>query len=394
MENNSLNTSSDIHRVFIGDKEYVIIGTAHISSSSVETVKNVIQEEKPDSVCIELDAQRFKSLREQTKWENLDIKEVIKNKQLSTLLINILLGSYQKKLGEQVGIKPGTELLQAALTAEENNIPVYLGDRDVRITLKRSWNSMSFWQKLKFMTFGLAGLFEKEEISEDKLKELRDKDVLNEMLAELGEAMPVIKKVLIDERDQYLAEKIKNTPGDKVVAVVGAGHVGGIIKTLESGKDVNLEEIEVIPPSSPVGKIIGWSIPLIIIGSIVYIGFDKGFTEAGNNALFWILANGIPASIGAIIAGAHIVTTITTFIAAPFTSLSPAIGAGYVAAFVQAYFKPPQVKEFATVADDFQNYKMWWKNKLLKVLLVFILAGIGSAIGTYVGAYEIIKNLF
>ena len=207
----STKTNSDIHRITIKDKEYVIIGTAHISKSSVDTVIETITNEKPDAVCVELDEQRYKALKEQKKWENLDIKQIIKNKQLPTLIINILLASYQKKLGEQVGVKPGTELLEAALTAEKEGIPVSLGDRDVRITLKRAWNSMGFWQKMKFLTFGLAGLFEKEEVSEEKLKELREQDVLTEMLKEMGKAMPVLKQVLIDERDRYLAEKIRNT---------------------------------------------------------------------------------------------------------------------------------------------------------------------------------------
>ncbi|GJQ63993.1 MAG: conjugal transfer protein TraB [Melioribacteraceae bacterium] len=390
----STKTNSDIHRITIKDKEYVIIGTAHISKSSVDTVIETITNEKPDAVCVELDEQRYKALKEQKKWENLDIKQIIKNKQLPTLIINILLASYQKKLGEQVGVKPGTELLEAALTAEKEGIPVSLGDRDVRITLKRAWNSMGFWQKMKFLTFGLAGLFEKEEVSEEKLKELREQDVLTEMLKEMGKAMPVLKQVLIDERDRYLAEKIRNTNGRKIVAVVGAGHVGGILETLKENIKVNLEEIEVIPPASPVMKIVGWALPVIIIGSIFYIGFDKGLASAGDNALFWVLANGIPSSIGAIIAGAHIVTIISVFFAAPVTSLSPAIGAGYVAAFIQAYFKPPQVKEFQTVVDDFNQASKWWKNKLLKVLLVFFLTSLGSAIGSYVGAYEIIKNIF
>lgn len=394
MEEKPLYQSSDIHRINIGEKELIIIGTAHISRSSVETVIDTITTEMPDAVCVELDEQRFKSLKEQKKWENLDIKSIIKNKQLSTLLINILLASYQKKLGEQVGVKPGAELLEAALTAEKYDIPVSLGDRDVRITLKRSWNSMGFWQKMKFLSFGVAGLFEKEEISEDKLRELREKDVLTEMLNELGKTMPVIKQVLIDERDLYLAEKIRNTPGKKVVAVVGAGHVNGILHTITNSIEVDLKKIEEIPLASPVIKIIGWAIPAIIIGSIFYIGYAKGFASAGDNILYWILANGIPSSIGAIIAGAHIFTIIGTFFAAPITSLSPAIGAGYVAAFIQAYFNPPQVKEFQSVTDDFHHTKMWWKNKLLKVLLVFILTSIGSVIGSYVGAYEIIKNIF
>ncbi len=384
----------DVKVVNKDNKEIILIGTAHISKKSADLVREVISNEKPDTVCVELDPQRYKALSNKKKWEELDLKQVIKQKQLSTLLINILLASYQKKLGDKLGVKPGVELMEATNVAKENNIPIELCDRDIRITLKRSWNSMSFWQKMKFMSVGLASVFEKEEVDEAKLDEIKDKDALSEMMNEMGKTMPVLKRVLIDERDLYLSQKIKETKGNKLVAVVGAGHVEGICKTLDSNVEVNLPEIEVIPKSSPVAKIIGWGIPSIIVGALLYIGLSKGMTEMGGNALYWILANGIPSAIGALIAAGHPITILTTFIAAPFTSLTPVIGAGYVAAFVQTYFQPPVVKEFQTVSDDIGKAGKWWSNKLLRILLVFILSGLGSVIGTYVGAYEIISNIF
>jgi pheromone shutdown-related protein TraB len=386
--------SSDVHHVKIPGKEFYIIGTAHISQNSADLVREVISNEKPDIVCVELDKQRYKSLSEKKRWEELDLKQLIKEKQLSTLLINILLASYQKKLGEKLGVKPGVELLEATKVAKEFGIPIELVDRDVRITLKRAWNSMGFWQKMKLMTVGLASVFEEEEISEEKLDEIKQKDVLNEMMAEMGKQMPVLKSVLIDERDGYLMQKMKEVNGVKIVAVVGAGHVNGIIKSLESGREQNIEEIEVIPPPSKLVKIIGYGIPAIIIASLFYIGYSKGADVAGDNALFWILANGIPSAFGTLLALGHPLTIISAFLAAPITSLTPVIGAGYVAAFVQAYFQPPKVKEFESVTEDVSSWKMWWKNKLLKILLVFILSGLGSALGTYVGAYKIISDLF
>lgn len=384
----------DVRVITKEDKQYIIVGTAHISRQSADLVKKVIEEEKPDVVCVELDEKRFKALSEKNRWENLDLKTIIKEKQLSTLMINLVLASYQKKLGEKLGVSPGTELLEATKTAHANNIPIELCDREVRITLRRAWRSMSFWQKMKFMTGGLAGLFEDQELTEEKLSELRSKDVLSEMMEELGKALPVLKRVLIDERDTYIAEKMKRANGKKIVSVVGAGHVKGIINHFNEDQNVKLDEIEQIPPSSPMVKIIGWAIPAIIIGSIIYIGMSKGLTEAGDNALFWFLANGIPSALGAIIAIAHPVTILVSFFAAPFTSLTPVIGAGYVAAFIQVYFQPPVVKEFQTVTTDFNKPAQWWKNKLLKVFLVFILTSLGSVFGTYVGFFEIVSNVF
>jgi pheromone shutdown-related protein TraB len=386
--------SEDVHLIKKDGREFIIVGTAHISRQSANLVREVIENEKPDVVCVELDEKRLLALSEKNRWENLDLKSIIKQKQLSTLIINLVLSSYQKKLGEKLGVTPGTELLEAVQTAKEKNIPVELCDREVRITLRRAWHSMSFWQKLKFLFGGLAGIFEKQELTEEKLAELRSKDVLSEMMDELGKVMPVLKEVIIDERDQYIAQKMRESKGEKIVSIVGAGHVKGIIRTLENNSSIDLKKIEVIPTASPIAKIIGWGIPAIIIGSILFIGYNKGISEAGDNALFWILANGIPSAIGAIVALAHPFTILTAFFAAPITSLSPLIGAGYVAAFVQAYFQPPIVKDFQSVSENARKFSMWWKNKLLKVLLVFILASLGSVLGTWVGLVEIVKNVF
>lgn len=388
------NYGSDVIIKKINNKKYILVGTAHISQKSVDLVRKVITNEKPNIVCVELDKQRYISLSEKKKWENLDLRELIKQKQLSTLLVNILLASYQKKLGEKIGVMPGTELLEATIAAKEQTIPIELCDRDVRITLRRAWNSMSFFQKLKLMFSGIAGIFEQEEITEERLEEIKEKDTLNELMSELGKAMPVLKKVLIDERDIYLAQKIKDSKGELVVAVVGKGHLSGIANILDKEENNDLSNIELIPKISPVVKIIGWGIPFIILGAITYIGMTKGVSAAGDNLIFWIFANGIPCAIGSLIAFGHPITILASFLAAPFTSLTPVIGAGYVAAFVQVYFKPPIVKEFQSVTDDVNKLKNWWSNKLLRILLVFILAGLGSALGTYVGLYEIIKNLF
>lgn len=386
--------SEDVQHLVVNGKEYFIVGTAHISKQSAELVRNVIENEKPDTVCVELDEQRYKSLSEKKKWEELNIRTVIKQKQLATLLINIMLASYQKKLGDKLGVAPGVELLEAANTAKENEIPIELCDRDVRITLRRTWSSMSFWQKMKFLSLSLASIFDKQEVSEEQLNELKEKDHLTELMNEIGKTMPVLKRVLIDERDTYLAQKIRKAPGERIVAVVGAGHSQGIVEQLTEDKERSLDEFVKIPPKSKAGSIIGWSIPLLILGAIAYIGISQGLSAAGDNFLYWILANGIPSSLGAIIALAHPLTVIITFAAAPFTSLTPVIGAGYVAAFVQAYFQPPIVREFQSVSDDVNKISMWWKNKLLRVILVFIMASLGSVFGTYIGAYEIITNLF
>ena len=384
----------EVERITLGDRRIYLIGTAHISQESVDLVKRLIAEEKPDCVCVELDEKRYKALSGRKRWESLDLKEIIRKKQLSTLLVNLILSSYQKKLGMQLGVLPGAELLEATRVAKKNGIPVSLCDRDVRVTLRRAWHETSFLKKGYLLSTLLVSLFDKTEITEEKLAELKKKDVLSELMSELGEAMPELKRVLIDERDIYLAEKIKASDGSKLVAVVGAGHVAGIKKRIGEDNRPVLPSISTFPPVSKAFKVLGWAIPLGIIGALVAIGFVHGGKAAGSNLLYWILANAIPSALGAILAWAHPLTVASAFVAAPITSLTPVIGAGYVTAFVQVLVRPPVVREFETVAEDMATFKGWWRNKLLRVFLAFLLPGFGSMIGTWIGGVEIISNLF
>ncbi len=383
----------DVHLIHHEDKTILLVGTAHVSQESVNLVKLIIENEKPDCVCLELDDKRYQALTQKKQWQALDLKAIIKNKQLSTLLVSLMMSSYQKRLGGKLGVMPGSELLMAAETAKKLQIPVSLCDRDVRVTLRRAWKSTTFFKKGYLLTSLLASLFDKSDISEEKLEELKEKDILIEMMDEMGETLPDLKRVLIDERDIFLAEKIKASPGKNIIAVVGAGHVAGMLKVFTTDNKKRIDQITKIPNVSKSFKVIGWAIPVLIIGSLVIIGSQKGAGVAGENLLFWILANGIPAAIGALLALAHPYTIISAFASAPVTSLTPVIGAGYVTAFIQVLSSPPVVKEFETAGDDISTFKGWWKNRLLRVFLVFLLTGLGSAVGTWVGGYEIFKNL-
>ncbi len=386
--------SNDVERVKLGDREVLLVGTAHISAESVELVRQVIEHERPQCVCVELDERRFAALSQKTRWEGLDLREVIKNRQLATLLLNFLLSSYQRRLGGQLGVMPGSELLEATRVAQELGIPVELCDRDVRITLRRAWATLSLWDKSKLLATVLTAAFEPPQLSEEELRRIRQKDVLSELMRELGEAMPTLKRVLIDERDGYLANKIRATKGDKIVAVVGAGHVAGMREALTSGSSIDMDEVMRIPPVPLGWKLAGWSIPAVIVASIVFIGLTKGLAAAGNNALFWVLANSIPCAIASALAFAHPLTVLAAFLAAPFTSLSPLIGAGHVTAFVQAYVHPPRVHEFSTVSDDIAVLSNWWRSRLLRVLLVFVLSSIGGLVGVWIGSAKILSSVF
>jgi pheromone shutdown-related protein TraB len=385
---------SDVHVLALGGREIILIGTAHISRESADLVREVIEKERPDCVCVELDAQRYEALSQPRRWEKLDLKQVIRNRQLAPLLANLMLASYQRKLGGALDVLPGTELLEATRTAEALGIPVALCDRDVRVTLRRVWSSISFWNKSKLLATLGAGLFESPELDEEELRRIREQDVLSELMGELAEALPGLVGALIHERDLFLARKILDAEGERLLAVVGAGHVEGIRRALREDRPVDLEELNRIPPVSRVWKAIAWGIPSLIIGALVWIGVSQGTAVAGENLWFWVLANGIPATIGAALAVAHPGVMGSAFAVAPVTSLIPVIGAGYVLAFLQAWLAPPIVSEFESVADDFAAPSRWWRSRLLRIFLVFILTTLGSLIGTYVGGYEIFSNLF
>ena len=361
---------SDVQVVQAGAKTIILVGTAHVSRESAELVRSVIEREHPDRVCVELDARRFEALA------------------------TLLLASFQKRLGDQLGVLPGMEMLEAIKVAEANQIPISLSDRDVRVTMRRAWRSTPFLKKSLLVSSLFLSVFDTTHVSEETLRDLRKRDVLSDLIRELGKELPALKVALIDERDEYLAHEIQSAEGDRIVAVVGAGHVEGIRERLLQPHGLDLKELNAIPPVSPVWMWVGWGIPAIILGSLVVIGYQKGALVAQENAIFWIFANGVPSAIGAVLALAHPLTVLAAFVAAPFTSLTPVIGAGTVTAFVQAYVTPPLVQEFQSVADDITILRRWWESRLLRIFLAFLLPSLGSVIGTWVGGTKIISSLF
>ncbi|MEA3362407.1 MAG: TraB/GumN family protein [Thermodesulfobacteriota bacterium] len=387
-------TSNDYTHLRIDDKEIVLVGTAHISQDSVDTVIRTIDDVIPDTVCVELDVQRYQSLINKKGWESLNLKDLIKKKQVPFLLTNLALSSYQKRMGLHTGVKPGAELAAAAQTAEERGMEVELVDRNIRTTLLRVWRKTGLWNKMKVMASLFGSLFEKQELNEEELTKLRENDTLSGMLDEMGKLLPSVKQILVDERDTYMAYHIRNAPGEKVLAVVGAAHLPGIIRQLQ-GDEISPEtiaEISVIPPKTTFSKIIPWLIPGIVV--VLFIGgfFFGNRDQLANAATAWVLANGLFSALGVLLALGHPVTIICAFVAAPLTSLNPTIGAGFVTGLVQSFVAPPTVHDMENVAEDLVTFKGWWQNRLARVLLVFLFSSIGSSIGTFV-ALGWLKNL-
>src|SRR5690606_383509 len=275
-----------ITRFEINNKEIILVGTAHVSKQSAELVKSVIETEQPDSVCVELDEQRYQSIVDGNKWKDMDIFRVIKEKKATLLLMNLAISSFQKRMAKQFGIQAGQEMIQGIESAKEIGAELVLADRNIQITFARIWGNLGIKGKSLLLTQIIASIFSNETISEEELEKMKQKDFINSMLQEFTDHFPRLKKPLIDERDQYLAEKIKNAPGNKVVAVLGAAHVPGITKEIH--KDHDVKKLTARPKPSKAPKVIGWSIPILIIGMILYT-FMTNPTVGMQQLLSWLL---------------------------------------------------------------------------------------------------------
>ncbi|MBP2078666.1 TraB/GumN family protein [Oceanobacillus polygoni] len=381
-------TEENITRLHINNKEYILIGTAHVSKQSAEQVKEVIEAEKPDAVCIELDKQRYQSITEGNKWKDTDIFQVIKDKKATLLLMNLAISSFQKRMAKQFGINPGQEMIQGIESAKETGAELVLADRDIQITFARVWGNIGFKGKALLLTQVVGSIFSNEKISEEELEKMKQQDTINAMLQEFTDHFPKLKKPLIDERDQYLSQKIKDAPGEKVVAVLGAAHVPGITKEIE--KEHDLKKLTERPPKSKTPKIIGWAIPIFVLALIAYT-FYMNPSAGLQQAISWILWNGSLSAIGTLVALGHPLAALTAFIAAPFTSLNPLLAAGWFAGFVQAYIKRPNVADFEKLSDDVHSVKGFWNNKVTRILLVVVFANIGSSLGTLFGGADVIR---
>lgn len=382
---------ANITRLAKDGKEIVVVGTAHVSHHSVDLVSQVIEREKPDTVCVELCQSRYQSITRRNEWQQTDLFKAIRQKKAFLLLSNFFLAYFQKKIGQRVGITPGQEIFTAIHAADAIGAQIHLVDRDVRTTLLRAWRSMGLWMKLKLLGQLLTSLGELEEINEQEIEKMKQEDVLGGMLAELGQSFPTIARVLIDERDQYLAHQIRTAPGEKIVAVVGAGHVPGIKKYWQ--QPVDLEQLNQVPPPGKIAGAIKWGLPMLIV-AIVVAGFFRAGQTAGTDMLkWWIIANASLAAMGAAAALAHPLTVMAAALAAPITSLNPMIAAGWVSGLVEAFLGKPRVKDFENLTEDISSVKGFWKNKITKILLVTVFTNVGSAVGTFVAIPLMLKAL-
>lgn len=386
--------SADISRITVGEREIVIIGTAHISQRSVDLVRQTISSEEPDSVCVEIDQQRYDAMINPKAWESLNLIDVIKRKQTTFLIARLALTAFQKRMSSYTGVKPGAEMMAAIEVAKDREIPVVLADRDIRTTLVRAWRTTPFWRRSQIAAMLVLGLTERSEVNEDELEKLREERNISNALDEMGNVLPEVKSVLVDERDIFMANEFANAPGKKIVAVVGAAHKPGIMRHLQAGfSPESVAATTVIPEKTMVSKALPWVIPFIVMILFV-LGFVYGdHDKLKEAAVAWVLVNGILAGVGAMVALAHPLTIIAAAIAAPITSLNPTIGVGMVAGLVQTMMAAPTMRDMEHVAEDIIDWKGYWKNRLTRVLMVFVFTNLGSSLGTFI-AFKWLSDLF
>ncbi len=378
---------------------YTLLGTAHVSKKSADVVTEMAGSGNYDSIAVELCSARLEALSGKKDWKDLDLYQIIRQRKAGLVMANLALSGYQKRIAEQFGIEPGAELKAAAEAAALRDLPLQLIDRDLSTTLKRCYRSIP-WYKRLYMSMGLIlSSVSSEEIDEDAIEKLKEGDILESTFTEFAEQSPELFESLIAERDRYMAaslrEQNKGKEGNRVLAVVGAGHLDGLARLLSDGRQEpssELQELNHIPPRSRWPRLIPWLIAVLIISGFI-IGFSRSPELGWNLVVTWVVINGGLAGLGALIARAHPITILSAVLAAPLTSLNPTIAAGMVTGLVESWIRKPLVSDLERLRLDVTTVKGWFTNPATRILLVFFFSNLGSAMGTWIAGFRIFDAL-
>ncbi len=384
-----------------GGAVLTLLGTAHVSRSSADKVRELLESDGGgfDAVAVELCPSRYNAILNPDSLSRMDLFAVIRENRVYMVAASLALSAYQQRLADQFGIEPGAEQRMAIQQAQAHDLPVLLIDRELGVTLRRASRNLSWWKRLNLFSGLLAGVLSREQVSEEEIERLKQGDVLETTFAEFAQDRRDLYVPLIEERDRYMAarlqQEVKQQGLTRVLAVVGAGHLKGLAEQValerERPED-ELSALEQVPPPSRLWRLLPWIIVAVILAVFAY-GFTKSPALGWNLVLDWVLINGSLSAFGTLLAGAHPLTVLGAFCAAPLTSLNPTIGAGMVAAAIELSLRRPSVGDFSSLRDDIVGLRGWWHNRVSRVLLVFMFATLGSAIGTYAAGFRIIGRL-
>jgi len=384
----------------LGSSQVTLLGTAHVSRASAEQVKDMLATENYDAVAVELCPSRYTAVVDPQHLEKMDLFQMLREGKTTMVVASLALGAYQQRMAEEFGIEPGAEMRAAISTAEAAGLPVLLIDREVGITLKRIYRSVSWWRRFYLVAGLVSSVVSREKVSEDEIERLKEGDILEATFEQFAEEVSDLYLPLIDDRDRYMAARLSHEAEQAdhkhILAVVGAGHVKGIRNYLEQGgaqqPEQLIAELNRLPPPKRWPKLIPWAIVALILTGFA-IGFSRSTDLGWQLVLDWVLINGGLSALGALIAAAHPLTIIGAFVAAPLTSLNPTIGAGMATGAIETYLRKPKVGEFSRLRKDTAHLKGWWGNHVARIFLVFLFSTIGSAIGTYVAGFRIFDRL-
>ncbi|MDW3094419.1 MAG: TraB/GumN family protein [Gammaproteobacteria bacterium] len=391
--------SQPIEELQVNNTNITILGTAHVSKASADAVRELINSNQFDVIAIELCDSRFNSIVNPNSLADMDLFEVIKTKKASMVAASLALGAYQQRLAEQFDVQPGEEMRVAIDLAEKNDLHLELIDRDVGITLKRLYKNIPWWRKLYVISGLIASVMTNEKVTEEEIEKLKTGDMLENTFAQFATSAYDLFSPLISERDQFMSAKLRQSvqkhEAKNILAVVGAGHLAGIKQELTNGNaepQLTIDKLTHLPKGSGIGKFIPWIIVALVLTGFAF-GFSKSTDLGWSLVLDWVLINGGLSALGAAIAGAHILTVLTAFLAAPLTSLNPTIGAGVVTSAVELYLRKPTIKDFENVRLDTTRLSGWRSNRVARLILVFLLSTLGSVFGTYIAGFQIFDAL-
>ena len=377
---------------------YTLLGTAHVSLASVQAVEQAIGSGQFDAVAVELDPQRLQALTNPDALAKLDLIEVIRKNRIALFAANLALAAYQRRLAEQLGIEPGAELKRAVTLARERDLPVHLIDRDVGLTFRRASQRLGFFGKIKLVMGLGAGLFSSEDVGEDEIEKLKQGDMLESSFGEFASESPALYEAIIGERDRYMATRLReehNSEQRNVLAVVGAGHLAGLARYLESDTEAPTalrEQLEAVPKKRNIPWITLTILAVVLAG--IGIGFWRGGLDMGANMLaIWALYTGGLAGLGALLAGSHPLSILTAIAVAPFKPFRLSIPTGAFAAVVETRLRKPAYADFLQLRDDAQTVKGWYRNRVTRIVLTFMLTNLGSMLGLWLTGFSVYGKL-
>lgn len=374
-------------QIQLENKKITLVETAHVSKQSVLDVFEAVEEVKPDVICIELDNQRAQRIDTPVDYSSMKLIDVIKEKKLILVIVNYILSQYQKRMAENMDSNVGDEMRAGIQAAKEMNVSIAAIDRDIQITFKRIWSHMSFFEKIKI--FGALLSSEDIDLDETDIEHLKKQDVLNSALEEISAELPNVHRILVTERDMYMAQSIKNAPGTNVLAIIGAAHGPGIVKYLYED-DINLKDLEFIKPQSALSKVMKWVLPLLFI-LLIFLAF--GFNQDGLQKVgSWILWVSVASALGALVSLGHPVTILVSFLTAFISAINPILSVGWFAGISEAYFRAPTVGDFETLNEDAKSIKKALKNNVLRTLIVMFMTSLFSVVVTLYFTGDSLRN--